>query len=318
MKCPRERANCHKYNTVRHCPGCPLWKQAKEARQARMGMPQPLPTAPQPLPTAPQPLPTASQSAPYALRLAPRPIVYHYDGSLAGFYSCVFESFSMRELPIDIRAGHEIQPTLVEAKDIATDHAKAQRVRASIPVKIAKEALALVETVFLSCLAQKELLTLRFLDLAYREGGKALNMLGHPHVAPLWKADKSLMREVHQLKGFVRFSDYEGILAAAISPKNFVLPFLSGHFSARLAEERFIIYDKTHKACLIYQDHRHKILPFDEMHFPQADENEESYRALWKSFYHTIAIEARINPRLRMTNLPKRYWGEMTEMQELL
>lgn len=45
------------------------------------------------------------------------------------------------------------------------------------------------------------------------------------------------------------------------------------------------------------------------------DETEASYRILWKRFYDTVAIKERYNPRCRMTNMPKRYWGTMTEFQ---
>ena len=46
------------------------------------------------------------------------------------------------------------------------------------------------------------------------------------------------------------------------------------------------------------------------------DETEAKYRLLWKRFYDTIAIRERENPRCRMTHMPKRYWGTMTEFQD--
>ena len=46
-----------------------------------------------------------------------------------------------------------------------------------------------------------------------------------------------------------------------------------------------------------------------------AGEEELRYRAMWRKFYDTIAIEGRYNPRCRMTQMPKRYWGDMTEFQ---
>ena len=210
------------------------------------------------------------------------------------------------------------QPMLIQMKEILSDPDKSRRVRDSIPVRISEEALDLIETVYLSCLDQKELRMLKFLLLAYKEGAKVLRMLGHPDVASLLDAEKHLMKEAHLLKGFVRFSDYEGVLAANISPKNFVLPFLANHFCERFAEEEFILYDKVHKAALLYQNRRRSIVRLEEMPFPQAGEAEERYRALWKQFYQSITIEARINPRCRMTHMPKRYWENMTEMAEFL
>ncbi len=49
---------------------------------------------------------------------------------------------------------------------------------------------------------------------------------------------------------------------------------------------------------------------------PAASAEEERYRELWKGFYDTIAIKERHNPRCRMTMMPKRYRGHMTEFSE--
>ena len=198
----------------------------------------------------------------------PRDVVYLYDGGLAGFFNCVYESVYEHELPAAI-------VTEQDPQRIAADPGRAVRVRNSIPKKISPRALELVENVFLSCMGKKEIHTLRFLLLGYEQGPRVLSMLGHPDVAPLLAAERHLGGECHLLKGFIRFSDYGGMLAATITPKNFVLPRL-------------------------------------------ADEAEERYRALWKQFYRTIAIESRENPRCRMTHMPKRYWENMTEMREYL
>ena len=108
------------------------------------------------------------------------------------------------------------------------------------------------------------------------------------------------------------------MLAATITPKNFVLPRLAGHFMARYPNENFTICDKTHACALIYENRACRLAHIDELEFPPADEAEERYRALWKQFYRTIAIESRENPRCRMTHMPKRYWENMTEMREYL
>ena len=339
MKCPRDDLRCSKYNTVRHCPGCPLWQGIKEARQRNLREParqsaQPWQTGyperegqagqsgvsvqPHAAKAAQTSFSAQRQAQPSSPPYAQTPVAYTYDGSMAGFFCCVFESVVLRELPSVILPYGQGQPMLIQTKEILSDPDKSRRVRDSIPVRISEEALDLIETVFLSCLEQKELRMLKFLLLAYREGAKVLRMLGHPDVATLLDAEKHLMKEAHLLKGFVRFSDYDGVLAAHISPKNFVLPFLANHFCERFAEEEFILYDKVHKAALLYQNHRRSIVRLEEMPFPQAAAVEERYRALWKQFYQSITIEARNNPRCRMTHMPKRYWENMTEMAEFL
>lgn len=80
-----------------------------------------------------------------------------------------------------------------------------------------------------------------------------------------------------------------------------------------------MIYDKTHAAALIYQDRKARIVPVEEeLVFDEISATESLYRALWKRFYNTIAIQERYNPKCRMTHIPKRYWGNMVEMQALL
>ena len=47
----------------------------------------------------------------------------------------------------------------------------------------------------------------------------------------------------------------------------------------------------------------------------RAGAEELQYRRMWQTFYDTIAIQGRENPRCRMTHMPKRYWDNMTEFQ---
>ena len=131
---------------------------------------------------------------------APRDVVYLYDGSLAGFFNCVYESVYQHELPAAIMPEQEAQPSLMLEKWIDSDPDRAARVRASIPRKISPRALALVESVFLSCMEKKEIRTLRFLLLGYAHGGRVMQMLGHPDVAPLLAAARHLGGECHLLK----------------------------------------------------------------------------------------------------------------------
>lgn len=248
----------------------------------------------------------------------PGDTIFVYDGSFYGFLCCVHESVYSRVLPIDIITAVDEPITFYEVRPVKTDEGKAERVLGSVSEKISPEARELIETVFLSCLPRKELLMLRLLLRGYREGGRLLNALGDPDVAPLLRAQRNLYGEAHLLTGFVRFTDYGGSLAGTITPKNFVLPFIADHFTARFDDEDFLIFDRTHKAALVYQNRRCDIISVDEIEFPPVSEEEKRYQALWKQFYSTIAIQARENPRCRMTHMPKRYWENMTEMRELL
>ena len=242
-------------------------------------------------------------------------VMYLYDGTFEGLMCCIFESVYNREVPVDIVPQHEAEATLFEQRTIPTDAARALRVYNSIPKKMGSTAAELVQTVFLSCAREKEMKILRFLLVGYKNGLETMRMLSHPAVIPMLNAQQALKNEVHLLLGFIRFSDYDGSLVATITPKNYVLPFLKSHFCSRYACENFLIYDKTHKAALIYRDGDADIVALEGLETPEESADELAYRAMWQRFYQTISIAARENPRCRMTHMPKRYWENMLEVK---
>lgn len=242
-------------------------------------------------------------------------IIYRYDGSFDGLLCCVFESYDKKEIPADILPPDASQTMLFPLKEIDTDFQKSGRVLTSIPNVMGDAALDFVQHAFLTCLPQKERYILLFLRLGYRFGSSVMNMLTDDVVNTLFKAVKHLDHESHLLKGFVRFSVFNNALTAEIEPKNFVLPLLTRHFCERYPEERFFIYDKTHGMALIYQPYHYEIIPVDHLEMPEPDEEEESFRDLWRLFYKTIEVQGRHNPKCRMSHMPKRYWKYLTEFE---
>ena len=243
-------------------------------------------------------------------------LAYQYDGSLDGFYCAVFRAVYQKETPEAIEPLGAEQCRLLPPIIIETETSKAARVRKAIPAKIAPEALELVETVFCSCLEEKELHLLRFLLRGFKNGGDFLNRgFSDRELAVLLGARRHLLGEAHLLKGFIRFADYGGHLAAAITPKNYILPYIARHFITRYRNENFLIFDKTHQMALIYENRGARIIEARDIEFPAYSETELQYRDLWKFFYKTIAIEGRENPRCRMTHMPKRYWENMLEVE---
>lgn len=111
-------------------------------------------------------------------------IIYRYDGSLAGFFCCVFESFARRELPFAIWDPEAEQPSLCPVRDIPTDPERAARVRRGIRTKLGPAAGETVAVAFLSGQEDKELVLLRFLHDAFSVGPGALRQLGRPKWPP--------------------------------------------------------------------------------------------------------------------------------------
>lgn len=240
-------------------------------------------------------------------------LIYKYDGSFDGLLCCVFESYYKREIPMDIISPVVLQTTLLPVREIETDLQKSSRVLDSIPKKIGASALNFVRYAFLTCIPQKELYMLLFLRRGYHYGPSVMNMLADDVVNRLFKAVKHLNNESHLIKGFLRFSVFNGALVSQIAPKNYILPLITQHFCQRYPEEHFLIHDKTHDMALIYKPHKSAIIPMEDLQMPKPDAKEQYFRELWKLYYNTIEIKERRNFKCRMSNMPKRYWEYMTE-----
>ena len=254
----------------------------------------------------------------YKIIVNPTDVIYVYDGSFLGFLCCVHESFYSKEMPANIVSTAKFEPSLYTQRLIATDEAKAGDVWESIEKNISSRVLELTKHVFLCFHENKELKLLKFLVTAFRVGPKVPNMLGAEEVSEVLSMERHMLGERHKLVGFVRFADYGDMLCAVISPKNFVLPLLAEHFVSRFPNENFMIYDKTYKAALIYRDKKLDIAAIEEIELASEPEEELHYQNLWKNFYKTIGIKERLNPRCRMSHMPKRYWENMVEMKEFL
>ena len=241
-------------------------------------------------------------------------IIYYYDGSFDGFLSCVFDSYAHKEVPTGIYPSEDAAFTLFDSRTALTDSGHAERVLRKVTA-LSPEAAVLLRRGFLTCLPDKELHLYRLVAKLLREGPGFLRDRSDETLYPVMKAVQHLNGEVHLLKGFVRFSDLGGVLGGEIEPKNRVLPVLGRHFCTRFHDERFFLYDRTNREALFHVPGQSVIRPLADFQMAPPDETEAHYRLLWKRFYDTIAIKERENPRLRMTHMPKRYWGTMTEFQ---
>jgi len=243
-------------------------------------------------------------------------VCYRYDGSFAGFLSCVFESYVNHEEPAGFLTGEDGEQLLWPERPVETSRAHAARVYRALEGRMSWQFQHIVEKGFLTCLPEREMALYALIRRGFREGDRARLDLTEPTVARIMLAIRKLDTEVDHLKGFVRFSELEGALVGEIEPKNRVLPLLAPHFALRLPREKIALHDRTHHEVLFYVNHQWRIVPVEGFSMGSAGQVEEQYRALWRRFFRTIAIEGRKNPKCQATHLPKRYRGVMTEFQD--
>ena len=240
---------------------------------------------------------------------------YEYDGSLEGLLCCVFDSYTRKERPVSISASWQDQTSLYPIHAVQTDPSHTRRITKSLYAQSPK-AVNIVKRAFLTCLPDKELHIYQMICKLYNNGPGFLKNPTDPVLYPLYTAIRHMSGELEKLRGFIRFSEFDGVYAAEIEPKNRVLPALRPHFCARFADQPFFIYDRTHKEILLYAGGCWQIQPMDTFEMARPDAKEAHYRRLWKTFFDTIAIRERTNPRCQRTHVPLRYRGTMTEFQE--
>ena len=242
-------------------------------------------------------------------------MIYIYDGTFEGLLCCIFDSYANKEVLTAITSDEDAIPTLFPTRTIHTDAAHVARVLRKLH-KLSPWGEELVRRGYLTCMEDKEIRIYRLVAKLLREGPGFLRDFSDETLHPVAAAVRHLNGEAHLLKDFVRFSELGGVLGSEIEPKNRVLPILRGHFCSRYQNEKFFIYDRTHHEALFYAAGKAVIRPLADFQMAPPDETEANYRLLWKRFYDTIAIKERENPRLRMSNMPKRYWNTMTEFQD--
>lgn len=243
-------------------------------------------------------------------------LVYRYDGSLPGLLCCVFESRRTGRLPLAIWEEDEPSTTLAPELTIPTRREEAAQVWRALR-RLSPDAAHWTQVAFLSGEEDKTCALHDFLWETFRRGQSITGCLGDPVVARAFSLQRQVHNEAHLFIEFLRFRDRQGVLAARIEPKAFVLPLMGGHFAARFPGEAFLIHDLTHGAALLHQGGRMEIFPLEELE-PEPDApdlREEGYRQLWRRYYDTIAIRERLNPKCRMGHCPKRFWNQMLEME---
>ncbi len=238
--------------------------------------------------------------------------IYHYDGSFGGFLTAVFTAIADRQTVVSM-AVNPTQGSLLPCRAIITDRSKAARVYRSLSTKVSRAFQQTVTHAFLCDLPDKEVLLLQLIQQGYRHGGVILDRLTDPTVSAIVKAVDGLYKEVHRFKMFVRFADYDGLLAAQIRPVGDLLPLLVDHFIERFPHEAMLIYDKTHRKVWCYQEGRSEIVAVESFTFAEKDPTQRQMEELWQTFYDAVAIEGRINEKLRQNHMPKRYWADLTE-----
>ena len=163
-----------------------------------------------------------------------------YDSTFEGFLTAVFVVFEYRYEEVAIVAQHLFAPSLFEeAITVYTDAAKAERVLNKIEQCSGKEGKAVVLRAFLSEEEGMENYLLAAIRLMIQHPEEqVLENYGNTAIAAIQKAAKSVGREVHRMKEFVRFEKVGDLYFAKIVPEYDVLALVVPHFKSRFSDQQ--------------------------------------------------------------------------------
>lgn len=245
--------------------------------------------------------------------------VYTFDGSLEGLLSVVFSAYAEHVMPRDISCRQSAQGDLLcETRDVEVDLAHARRVRSAIRSRFSDDTYEHIEIAFLSDEPSRHMIIYRYIRHLFDASSPGRGDLCDDDIAAFERLWKSVYNERHRILQFLRFSRMEGdVYFARVAPKANVVPLVMEHFSARFNTQPFLIYDERHHVAGVYDLSSWYLVSTDRITVPECVPDEPAYRRLWKTFYDHICNERRYNPRLRAQLVPKRLWGNMTEMDPL-
>lgn len=246
-------------------------------------------------------------------------ITYTYDGSFEGLLTCIYQYYYLGKKAEVIIYKNDYIPDLIhEEIYIETCTDKSEKVLQAIKNKIGSAALKDIFTVFLSEEPQIELLILEYIKLGFKIGNEIHMHLHNTVVLEVSKCCRRVNYESHRMCGFVRFKCLPGeIYYSDIEPDHNILTLIAPHFSERFSNQKWIIHDVKRELAIMYDCHHWVLSPLtkeDSKLLMSA--NDEIYEDLWKTYYDTVAIKERENPRLRRQMMPQRYWKHMIEVRE--
>ena len=238
-----------------------------------------------------------------------------YDSSFEGFLTAVFITFERRYSEVIITPEYCHTPTLWDEEErVYTDTNKAQRVLSKIKTIWGTEGMAVVLRAFLSeeTRIENHLLEAIRLMILYPEGN-VLENYANEAIAHIQKAAKSVGREVHRVKEFVRFEQVGSLYFAKIVPQYDVLPLVIPHFRARFSDQEWILFDPERGYGFYYDLKEVNSFTPTDKNFGKTSQLSDGYEQLWKTYFQHINITERKNTRYQLRSMPKRYWQYLPE-----
>lgn len=239
-----------------------------------------------------------------------------YDGSFEGFLTLVYDVYYQKLEPKFIYKKIPTNLCFDEIHTIETDMEKAKKVFTALKKHFPKSHLNTIYHIFLCDSQNFENDLLHFIQLGFK-GIVNLSNITDTSIFRIHSLEKEYLRLARKMYGFTRFEELDDkILYAKIETKFNILMLLGNHFSHRLGSNPFIIHDIPRSLAYVRENNQSNIKEVSAFETPTHSDAEMHFKKLWKTFFHSVAIENRKNHKLQKQLVPLLYRVHMSEFQD--
>lgn len=246
-------------------------------------------------------------------------LVLRCEDSLEGMFTAIYDAFVYKNgmsLPytdsISIAMGEGEMTLFAQEVEVQTDANKVEKTVRSIRNRL---GFSVYDTLLLAlCHFADDRATavLGYLVRAFAQNRGISEQLADPFALRVMELSRKVNNERDKWYGFVRFQSLGSILVAEFAPKCNLVPLMMDHFSDRLPNENFILYDEGRKLAAVHEKGKNCVLVSgDGIQIP--DGQMDSFAALWKQYVASMEIQERHNEKCQNNLLPKWYRRYMTE-----
>lgn len=239
------------------------------------------------------------------------------DGTWEGLLSALFQAEAMRPRAREIWMEPPAQLSFDPPVAVINDKEHAQRVWRAVQKQLGADAQWTCQALFVSSEPTRGTLLMRYLRRAWRIGACVEEDLGNPDVWAALRVRRRVEFEIHRMKGLVRFANAgNDIFYSAIEPDNDILWQLAHYFNDRLGDQRWVLHDVARGKAVLHKPNQQglAVVPLERPDFDPMLEDKQ-FSSMWRTYFKSIAIKERTNPRLQRQHMPRRYWKHLTEMK---
>ncbi len=241
-------------------------------------------------------------------------MIYIIENNLNSLYSAIFTAYKEKQENVSVYTCYEQISMLEEIINVKTDTVKAQRVETLLK-NILKNNYLDVKMAFRSGEENKNTVIFNYLCETINAKKDISENFSNKSVLAFYETVNRVKKEIHHLKGFIRFSKTEeGIYYAKFYPDNDVCDLVFPHFKNRFKSMPFILHDYKFNCLCAYNGKESKIT---YKKIPSL-KIKDDINSLFKTYYDSVNIKERIKTKTMRNFLPKRYHINMPEKNELL